>query len=199
MILSQGAESIIKLEEINNQKVIVKERISKKYRIKELDDYLIRHRTKVEVKILKKLENIIKVPKVFQYNENTIIMEYIEGIRLRDFLNQDNYIDLMKRIGKIVSILHENDIIHHDLTTSNMIYKDNEIYLIDFGLSFISKRIEDKAVDLHLFVEAINSKHFNLKNAFQYFLEGYREYKDYEKVLEQLKEIELRGRYKHKT
>ncbi|MEM1988933.1 MAG: KEOPS complex kinase/ATPase Bud32 [Candidatus Woesearchaeota archaeon] len=196
MIISQGAEAIIKLDE--EKKLIIKERISKSYRVKQLDDFLIKHRTKVEVNILKKLENKIKVPKVIEYNKNTIIMEYIEGIKLRDYLNEQNYKEIIKKVGQIVSILHENDIIHQDLTTSNMIFKNDEIYLIDFGLSFISKRIEDKAVDLHLFKEALESKHFNLQNAFNYFLEGYKNYKDYEKVLEQLKKIELRGRYKHK-
>ncbi|MEM4396714.1 MAG: KEOPS complex kinase/ATPase Bud32 [Candidatus Woesearchaeota archaeon] len=196
MIISQGAEAIIKLDE--EKKLIIKERISKSYRVKQLDDFLIKHRTKVEVNILKKLENKIKVPKVIEYNKNIIIMEYIEGIKLRDYLNEQNYKEIIKKVGQIVSILHENDIIHQDLTTSNMIFKEDEIYLIDFGLSFISKRIEDKAVDLHLFKEALESKHFNLQNAFNYFLEGYKNYKDYEKVLEQLKKIELRGRYKHK-
>lgn len=196
MIIAQGAEAIIKLD--TEKKLIIKERISKKYRVKELDEYLIKHRTKVEINILKKLENKIKVPKVINHTQNTIVMEYINGEKLRDCLKENNYQELLKKVGKIVAILHENDIIHQDLTTSNMIYKNGEIYLIDFGLSFISKRIEDKAVDLHLFQEALESKHFNLENAFHYFLQGYKNYKDCEKVLAKLKEIELRGRYKHK-
>ena len=40
-----------------------------------------------------------------------------------------------------------------------MIIKENKIYFIDFGLSFFSSRIEDRAVDLHLVKEALQSTH----------------------------------------
>src|SRR3989338_6220467 len=54
--------------------------------------------------------------------------------------------------------IYNNNIIHHDLTTSNMISKKDKIFFIDFGLSFFSTKIEDRAVDLHLLKEALESK-----------------------------------------
>jgi len=77
--------------------------------------------------------------------------------------------------------------------------KNNEVWFIDFGLGFISLRIEDKAVDLHLIKQALEAKHF--KNWQEYWKNielGYKTSKDYSKIFEQLKKVESRGRYKDK-
>ncbi len=68
---------------------------------------------------------------------------------------------IFKEIGNLIGKMHNQNIIHGDLTTSNMIVNSNEkkIYFIDFGLSFFSEKIEDKAVDLHLLKRALESKH----------------------------------------
>src|SRR4030042_1167648 len=61
-----------------------------------------------------------------------------------------------KTEAKIIQKL--SHIINGDLTTSNMILNpDNKLYFIDFGLSFHSNKIEDKAVDLHLLKQALNA------------------------------------------
>jgi len=39
-----------------------------------------------------------------------------------------------------------------------MIYKNGEVYFIDFGLGFISKKFEDKAVDIHVLKEALEAR-----------------------------------------
>lgn len=54
-------------------------------------------------------------------------------------------------MGDLIKRLHGIGIIHGDLTTSNMIYQNGEIYLIDFGLGALTATVEDKAVDLYLF------------------------------------------------
>jgi TP53 regulating kinase-like protein len=103
----------------------------------------------------------------------------------------------MSLLGEEVSKLHEEDIIHGDLTTSNILLKGKRIYIIDFGLGFISNRIEDKAVDLHLIKQALEAKHFqNWEILFKSFITNYQP-KDKEKILSQLKKVESRGRYKH--
>ncbi|CAF4890070.1 unnamed protein product, partial [Rotaria magnacalcarata] len=44
--------------------------------------------------------------------------------------------NLAQQIGTIIARLHQAQIVHGDLTTSNMLLKDNDqLYLIDFGLS----------------------------------------------------------------
>jgi len=73
-----------------------------------------------------------------------------------------------------------------------------KIFFIDFGLGYISKKIEDKAVDIHLLKQALEAKHFkNWEVLFKSFLKGYSKSKDYKEVIERLKKVEARGRYKH--
>ena len=94
--------------------------------------------------------------------------------------------------------MHNNDIIHHDLTTSNMILKD-EIFFIDFGLSEYSDEMEKRGVDLHLMKRALQSTHYNdYKKYFKEILDGYTEVlgeKETSNVINKIMEIERRGRY----
>ncbi|MBI4143381.1 Kae1-associated serine/threonine protein kinase, partial [Candidatus Woesearchaeota archaeon] len=106
---------------------------------------------------------------------------------------------LCAEIGKKVAILHNNLIIHGDLTTSNMIL-DKEVYFLDFGLSFFSEKAEDKAVDLHLLKEGLESKHYKIwEGCFRCALEAYKkEAKNGEATLKTLEVVEKRGRYRKK-
>lgn len=196
-ILAQGAEAIITLE----KNIVTKNRIPKSYRLKELDEKIRKKRTEKEAKILEKAIKIISVPKVLGQTKFELELEYINGDKLSEKLNSYNekkQFDTMKTLGKQVAILHQSDIIHGDLTTSNTILKENKVYIIDFGLSFISKKIEDKAVDLHLIKQALEAKHFqNHEKLFENLIEGYSIFKDSKDVLERLKKVESRGRYKH--
>lgn len=192
-----GAEAIITLNSRNN---IEKDRIEKPYRTKEIDTQLRIARTRKELKILQTLNRLkLAVPKVIS-NTNTIIeMEYIDGTQIKKLLDKEpRFAEL---IGKYLTIMHDNDIIHGDLTTSNMILKKvngNVLYFIDFGLSFNSKRIEDKAVDIHLFKQALESKHFRVYDeALEYFMKGYNP-KDKKDIMQRLMSVESRGRYKEK-
>jgi Kae1-associated kinase Bud32 len=194
-ILVQGAEAIISLKD--NQ--ITKHRIKKSYRIQVLDERLRFRRTKSEAKIIEKLKNIISVPKIIKVDKENIIMEHIPGEKLSESLEKLDYKKICKQMGQTLTKLHNQNIIHGDLTTSNMIYHNKQVYLIDFGLGFHSSKIEDKAVDLHLLQQALNAKHFIIADeCFKIILDNYRPEK-YEGIIKRIKVIELRGRYKHKN
>ncbi len=202
MIISQGAEAILRKE--NNQ--LIKERISKNYRINDLDEKIRKLRTRSESKLLEKAYSIIKVPKLIDSNdkEMKIIMEFIEGEKLSDNLDKFNSKKrdkITEEIGKNTALLHNNNIIHGDLTTSNMILKNEEIYFIDFGLGFFSIKSEDKAVDIHLFKQALESKHYrHFETSFENFLKGYKKHtSNYKNIMERLEKVEKRGRYKSKN
>ena len=199
-LLAEGAEAKIYLGEFNGREVIIKERIRKKYRHEKIDKNFRKYRTRREVKILKKLREIgIPVPEILYYDEkeSIIIMEYIKGKKLSEILEKLDYISICKKIGNQVAKMHNENIIHNDLTTSNMIYSEGKIYFIDFGLSFVSSRIEDKATDIHLLKEALQSKHWKIfEEAFRAFLDGYSVVKDFNKIYKRFLDIEKRGRYK---
>ena len=194
-ILYQGAEAIL----TRKGNVVVKERVSKKYRIKQIDERLRKQRTKEEVELLNRCRRIgLNVPQILSVSKFSFKMEYIKGEPLRDILNKDNYKNICSQLGKLVAKMHNNSIIHGDLTTSNMILKDDKIYFIDFGLGAISKKIEDKGTDLHLVKEALNSQHSDIcEDCWKLFLKSYIEFcKDSKEILNRLKKIEQRGRYK---
>jgi len=189
--IDDGAEAII--YEDNNQ--IIKDRIPKKYRIAVLDKSLRTSRTKREAKVLSQLP--IPGPQLIKVDGTKIVMSKIPGKKVRDILEQN--IPLAKEAGTLLATLHDKDIMHGDLTTSNMLF-DDKLYFIDFGLSQFSKKIEDKAVDIHLFRCALESKHPTIwEEAFTLFKIGYKQSKNSEAVLARFEQVEARGRNKEKT
>lgn len=198
-IFYRGAEAI--LQKSGNK--ITKHRISKGYRHPSLDEKIRKLRTRSESKIMEKASKIIPVPAIISLDEKkkTIKLEYIKGKRLSKILEEISLIAVCRQIGKSLAKLHDAGIIHGDLTTSNLIYneKEKKVYFIDFGLSFHSNKVEDKAVDLHLIKEALESKHSKIhEKAFKYILEGYMTSKKYNEIIVRLKVVEKRGRYKGK-
>ena len=199
-IIQQGAEAIIYLD--NN--LIIKDRISKKYRINQLDNKIRKQRTKAETKILEKASLLINSPLPIKSNEEyKIIMPYIKGKKLSDHLDKLSKSiskNVCINIGKSIAKLHDNNIIHGDLTTSNMILDEKkQVWFIDFGLAYHSERHEDKAVDIHLIKQALEAKHFKNYDFYWKNIEkGYSNSKNFQKTLDQLKKVESRGRYKEK-
>lgn len=192
-IIQQGAEATILLDK--NQ--ITKDRTKKSYRLPIIDKKLRTRRTKAEAKIINKLSKIINVPKIIETdNQEKIVMEYLKGEKLSDHLEKLNWKNICKEIGKTITKIHDQNIIHGDLTTSNMIYK-NKLFLIDFGLGFHSHKIEDKAVDLHLLKQALEAKHFSIfPEAYNIILKNYKANKA-DLIIERINIIEKRGRYRH--
>lgn len=193
--ISSGAEAII----FRDGDAIVKERVVKDYRLKQIDDSLRKFRTRREAKVLGKLNDLgVRVPKLISMCDKNmkINMEFVSGSKLRDVLT----IEHGHEIGKMLAFMHKNDIIHGDLTTSNMILRSGELYFIDFGLSAFSSKVEDKAVDLHLLSRALESKHNSIFEAcFEAVLKGYSSnYTDFSPVLLRLEKVAGRGRNKGK-
>lgn len=123
-------------------------------------------------------------------------MESIEGKMLKEVID-DN---LAYKIGVEIAKIHSLDIIHGDITTSNMMLRDGKLVFLDFGLGRHSDLFEDKAVDLLVLKKSLQS--IDNTTASKYFdnvLEGYAESygKNKDKIIEKIKEIESRGRYTH--
>jgi len=204
-IIQQGAEANIILFKGSKEKsFIIKDRIKKGYRLPELDIKIRGKRTKSEAKLLEKASKVIHCPIPFLQpsikNSSKLKMPFIDGKKLSEHLDKfplKKQKEICKKIGESVGKIHNLDIIHGDLTTSNMILKNDQVYLIDFGLGFISHKYEDKAVDLHLLKQALEAKHFkNWKELLNQVIKEYQKYKDSGIILERLMAVEKRGRYK---
>lgn len=196
--VAKGAEADLYIERDN----LVKERIKKKYRIKDLDERIRRLRTQREYKLLENARRAgVCVPRVFGRDERSckIFMEKIEGRRMKDVLDKaspEEAAEIAQKIGKSLSLLHDANIIHNDLTTSNMLYKDKEVYFIDFGLGITSTRVEDKAMDLVVFKKSIKVSHTGIwEMLWENILIGYGKTKRLDEILARVKVIEKRVRY----
>ena len=202
-IINIGAEATVSITEWFGESAISKRRDIKKYRRRELDEFIRSNRTLKEANIINRIREKVDVPSIYFVNlkQSEIIMENVDGIKVKEVLmkNEANKAEIGKNIGKIVAILHKNNIIHGDLTTSNMIIRENgSICLIDFGLSTTSKKLEDKGVDIRLFKGILQSAHNDVFNdVFNNFKKGYKSIMktSSEEIFAIVKKIEMRGRY----
>ncbi len=199
-----GAEAILSKSEWLNYKAIKKIRIPKKYRIAPLDLELRKSRTVMESKLLTSAKKSgVLTPYVFEIDivNTTIIMEDIEGVLIKDILdsevNLQKKLNIVKKIGKQVGKLHNNDIIHGDLTTSNILEFDSKLVFIDFGLGKFSSAIEDKAVDILLIKKCFISTHTEYsRELFLAFQEGYKETtSNFKTIFKRAVKVEARGRH----
>jgi len=108
----------------------------------------------------------------------------------------------MEMIGSEIAKMHKAEVIHGDLTTSNIMLRHPssrgraEIVLIDFGLAYVSNLVEDKAVDLYVLERAFSSTHPASEPLFALVLQGYAAQagKDWKLIKNRLDDVRLRGR-----
>ncbi|MEM4318647.1 MAG: KEOPS complex kinase/ATPase Bud32 [Candidatus Pacearchaeota archaeon] len=199
--VARGAEAVL----YKKADKLLKVRVKKDYRHNELDFELRKYRTRREAKIMQRLSHIIPVPIVYKVSEESskIVMEFIEGKKLSEALESFSQAKrelIAKQIGESIALMHNIGIIHGDLTTSNLIYKEGKVYFIDFGLAFHSSRIEDKAVDIYLLIQALKAKHYKIWHALaEAILKAYfKKVDDAKAIKTQLEKVEARRRYKGK-
>ena len=196
MKLIQGAEAHITGE----KHTIIKTRNKKAYRIPELDEKIRRQRTKTEARLLiKAYDASVAVPKVVTQDIYTLTLEKLPGKKLAEVLDTLRHRkECAAKLGILIAQLHDAQIIHGDLTTSNIIYSKGKLSLIDFGLGFSSQRPEDKATDLHVLKEALEAKHYrSAQVCWKAVLQGYQQHSPHASVvLKRLTAVEKRGRYK---
>ncbi|MGC8581096.1 MAG: KEOPS complex kinase/ATPase Bud32 [Thermoplasmata archaeon] len=194
-----GSEGIIFRDTWFGREVIVKKRVSKEYRALELDNKIRTSRIKHEVKMMMHAKHAkVRVPMIYDINlvDFSIVMEYIPGITLREYLKSNNDMEPLQQYFDGIIKLHSHYISHGDPTTSNVIVNGKEVVFIDFSLGKNRSGIEELAVDIHLIRETFNALHYQYKEMFNNFIEKYsKAWIDGSKVMEKEKEIRLRARY----
>jgi TP53 regulating kinase and related kinases len=130
--------------------MIAKERFSKSYRHPVLDEKLTKSRCRAEGRILEKCRLpkdatlAMDVPKVIRTEPPVLYLEFVEGMTVRDYLeeqlltdhdnngdnahnNNDKQLEqLAQQMGNMVSKLHTLGCVHGDLTTSNMMLRNTQ-------------------------------------------------------------------------
>jgi len=231
--LSEATTSISKSSDVHVP-VLLKFRFPKRYRHPALDVPLTRARVAGEARaIIKCLRSGVNVPGIRMVDavEGVLGLEWIEGSSVRRLLpggaedeeegvdEEDNDEDplkvykistdvLMELIGTEIAKMHLADVIHGDLTTSNMMVRhpssfkssdpgiSTQLVLIDFGLSYHSSLVEDKAVDLYVLERAFSSTHPDSEPMFASVLKTYGKQmgKQWSLIGRRLDDVRLRGR-----
>jgi TP53 regulating kinase-like protein len=197
-VLRRGAEADIYLSDWYGKPAVSKVRTPRAYRHKLLDDQIRKYRTIHEAQIMSQAKLAgVRSPFVYFVDPVAaeIIMEFVPGRSVKDAIT----LQVCKMMGTYAGRLHSAGVIHGDLTTSNFIVYGRRLVLLDFGLAYYSERTEDMAVDIRLIKEVFSSAHVQIfKKAFDSFVSGYAAEmgkRKAEKVLENVAEIEKRGRY----
>ena len=207
-LIKQGAEARVYKSDFFGKPAIAKERFVKSYRVATLDQKLSQRRMSQEARSMARCRRYgIRAPAVYHldFQKRVIFMEEItEGMLLKDCIigldvegDSDTLTALVKLIGAVLAQMHDIDVVHGDLTTSNMIYDPNSrsLTLIDFGLSYVSGLVEDKGVDLYVLERAFLSTHPNTEQLFRTLLDSYSSSsKNSVAVIAKLDEVRMRGR-----
>ncbi|HLC92820.1 MAG TPA: KEOPS complex kinase/ATPase Bud32 [archaeon] len=207
-LVKQGAEARIFLGTYLGRKCIVKIREPKIYREKALDEKIIKERMRTECGMLSRAKKAgVRTPAILKIDlkERTIITEFIEGKTLKEELLKsgkgktisDSEVEkLCTQMGKMIAKLHCADLVHGDLTTSNIILHNGKLVFIDFGMGEVSSKVESKAVDLLVLRKTFAATHFKIMEKWEAveraYCAGFEGAKD---VLEQMAQVEARARY----
>ncbi len=198
--LSEGAESILYSTEFAGLHAVVKDRVAKGYRVRALDDEIRSKRTKSEARILSRASSSgVKVPRVLMLGEHQIFMERLDGDTLNAIMQEKKAKKgqlerIFLEVGKRLAELHALGIAHGDYTPANIMVSNSGVFVIDFGLSEVTKSSEEKALDLLLMKRSVSKKLYNI------FLSSYSAaFSDAGAIAERLEEIEKRGRYQTRT
>ncbi|KAE8665432.1 DNAse I-like superfamily protein isoform 1 [Hibiscus syriacus] len=184
VLVKQGAEARVFESVLAGKRSIIKERFSKKYRHPSLD-------SKLTLKRLNAVHDqgstarhfnsgsLCRRPRApypdFRVRGGPSVKDVFLGFWSNGVV-KERLADIATQIGDAIGKLHDGGLVHGDLTTSNMLIRDesNKLVLIDFGLSFTSTLPEDKAVDLYVLERALISMHSSCGNVMDLILAAYK-------------------------
>ncbi len=94
--------------------------------------------------------NIVRINDIGDYKQQPfIVMEYVNGKTLKDFLRENGIVSkelavlIMKQLVEGIKYAHENNIIHRDLKTQNiMITEEYVVKIMDFGIALSSNEAD---------------------------------------------------------
>ena len=141
-VIGMGSYGIVYLcEDLKtNEHTVVKQlRPSKRRNKKEIKLF------ENEISFLRRLnhQNIPVLYETFSLDKHLFyVMSFIEGDNLEDEIfyhkktfNEREALGILAQLLELVDYLHEKDIYHQDLRIPNLLLKNKELFLIDFGLA----------------------------------------------------------------
>lgn len=206
--VSRGAEASLHAVEWLGLPALRKERETKAYRPKGLDERLKRERTRTEVRLLTEARRLgVRTPIVYDIDlpHHRLILEQLPGPTLKDLLEAAKADPTpveapVRALGRAIGRLHAGGLSHGDLTTSNVLFPDGPSgapALLDLSMGARNAGVEERAIDLHLVEEDLQGLHPAGAALFRAFLAGYAEGNPsgHAEVRKRAREIRGRVRY----
>lgn len=202
--IKRGAEASIWKMTLFGKQCVAKVLEPKTWRAEQLDRRLraerIRNEARTNIKLMKL--GLPTTPILFiDPDTSTIIMEELNGTTVKKMINDcddmgnDAVREALKEMGRIIAIMHNNELLHGDLTTSNFMLHDGKVHAIDFGISFCSGMVEDFAVDLYVMERAFNSSHPDKSELLNVIYDSYfATVNKGDQIMKRLKKVRSRGR-----
>ena len=141
-VIGMGSYGIVYLckDLKTNEDTVVKQlRPSKRRNKKEIELF------EKEISVLRRLnhQNIPVLYETFSLDKHLFyVMSFIEGDNLEDEIfyhkksfNEKEALGILAQLLELVDYLHNKDIYHQDLRIPNLLLKNTELFLIDFGLA----------------------------------------------------------------
>ncbi|XP_043493112.1 EKC/KEOPS complex subunit TP53RK [Polistes fuscatus] len=222
-LISQGAEACLYKGTYLGKPTIVKERFVKGYRHPDLDKRLTKDRIKAEARAIIRAKSAgVPTPALYlvnldrrsiymEYMENTTILKHYIDENVSDKVNVEHITKFIgEGLGLLIAKLHLKNIIHGDLTTSNVLLKNisnemwtkekalNHFVMIDFGLARIDSTVEDKAVDIYVLERSLLSAHSEVPTLFPLIYDSYQKHyankTQCKEIVNKYEEVRARGR-----
>ena len=151
-----GMADVYKAMDIVDNKVVAVKILKNEFA--DNDDFVRRFRNESKAIAVLSHPNIVKIYDVgFTEKMQFIVMEYIDGITLKEFIEQQGMLKWKDAVYFIVQILralqhaHDRGIVHRDIKPQNiMLFPDGTIKVMDFGIARFAreegKTLSDKAI-----------------------------------------------------
>ncbi|MBQ8928000.1 MAG: Stk1 family PASTA domain-containing Ser/Thr kinase, partial [Oscillospiraceae bacterium] len=156
-----GMADVYKATDIIDNKVVAVKILKKEFA--ENEEFLRRFRNESKAIALLSHPNIVKVYDVgFSDKLQFIVMEYIDGITLKEYIENEHVLTWKDSVHFIIQILralqhaHDRGIVHRDIKPQNiMLFTDGTIKVMDFGIAKFAREEGRTATD-----QAIGTVHY---------------------------------------
>ncbi|MDO4863709.1 MAG: Stk1 family PASTA domain-containing Ser/Thr kinase, partial [Ruminococcus sp.] len=156
-----GMAEVYKGTDVIDNKAVAIKILKKEYA--ENEEFLRRFRNESKAVAVLSHPNIVKIYDMgFSDKLQYIVMEYIDGITLKEYIEEEKVLTWKDTVHFVIQILralqhaHDKGIVHRDIKPQNiMMFSDGTIKVMDFGIAKFSREEGKTATD-----QAIGSVHY---------------------------------------
>lgn len=146
-----GMADVYRGRDIMENRVVAVKILKSEY--SENEEFVRRFRNESKAIAVLSHPNIVKIYDVgYENNMQYIVMEYIDGITLKEYIEQQGMLKWRDCVHFTIQILralqlaHDRGIVHRDIKPQNvMLLSDGSIKVMDFGIARFSREVENTA------------------------------------------------------